>query len=104
MKKLFFNLLSLLFLGTTSLFFTACSGNEGGTDTGNPQTPTADTSNEEQACLDAGGTWVEFSNGCVDSCESQRDSTVSCTQSLTFGCECGDEQCWNSTDKVCEDI
>ena len=107
MKKYFYLLMAFFSL-TIPLSFYGCG--EGGTDTGNPTTGgedgddgvEADTEDEEQACADAGGEWVEFSDDCADSCESQREEDVTCTAVETMGCECGDERCWNGSE--CEDL
>lgn len=58
---------------------------------------------EDGACLDSGGTWREFSNGCVDSCDLARNvETIFCAQVFTFGCDCGSDECWNG--ESCEDV
>ena len=58
-------------------------------------TPTP-SSKPEATCIEAGGTWKEFNNGCVDSCASQQPGEpVACTQALKFGCDCGPTQCWS---------
>ena len=49
---------------------------------------------EENLCEKSGGTWREFSNGCVDSC-SAKGEDIFCTQVLTMGCDCGVDRCWN---------
>ena len=58
----------------------------------------------KEKCESVNGVWQEFPNGCVDSCDWQRNpAAVSCIQALTFGCECpNDNQCWNGNS--CEDI
>ena len=59
---------------------------------------------EETACQDEGGTWKEFTNGCVDSCELARqdsDNPIMCTEAITMGCDCGESECWNG--EACED-
>ncbi|MBI4410960.1 MAG: hypothetical protein HY541_00550 [Deltaproteobacteria bacterium] len=103
MKKYLYLLMFLFCLAATFSFY-ACG--EGGTDTGNPTTggEDADTADEEQTCVDAGGEWIEFSDGCVDSCESQRGEDVPCTAALTMGCECGEDRCWNDETLECEDL
>ena len=56
---------------------------------------------ERENCEALGGTWKEFPNGCVDSCEKARNpSGVFCTQAFTFGCDCGIDKCWNG--EICE--
>ena len=52
-------------------------------------------------CARVNGTWMMFSNGCVDSCYSARSARpVMCTQALTESCECGPDRCWNGS--TCE--
>jgi len=48
---------------------------------------------EPQACIAAGGTWEEFSNGCADKC----NSGPYCTQVITQGCNCPGTACWDGT-------
>jgi len=58
--------------------------------------------NPQEECESVDGTWTEFSNGCVDSCDLARNpETILCTQALTDGCECGPDRCWNG--ESCED-
>ena len=57
--------------------------------------------NPEKECERIGKEWKEFSDGCVDSCEKERESSVLCTTVLTDGCDCGSDQCWNG--RTCED-
>lgn len=60
---------------------------------------------EEDICENQGGEWILFNNGCVDSCQYNRNkSDVMCTQALTMGCNCGKDKCWNQEEKVCEEI
>lgn len=110
MKTLFLFLLMML---VYTAVLPACG--EGGTETGNPTGENSDDGSDEagdagddsdeteveQACLDAGGEIVQFSNGCADSCESQREE-VDCTQAFTEGCECGEDMCWTGSE--CEEI
>ena len=52
----------------------------------------------EIKCQDSEGTWKQFNNGCVDSCELARqdsDNPIICTQATTMGCDCGEDECWN---------
>ena len=49
-----------------------------------------------QECLRMGGEWKQFPNGCIDSCYSQENSGIFCTQALTEGCECGQNSCWDT--------
>ena len=56
----------------------------------------------EEECLRVNGKWIEFNNGCIDSCEYIRNpEEISCIQVLTYGCECGKDKCWNG--ETCED-
>jgi len=52
-----------------------------------------DVQTESQACIIAGGTWEEFSNGCADKC----NSGPYCTQVITQGCNCPGTACWDGT-------
>ena len=55
-----------------------------------------------EKCLNAKGIWKEFPNGCVDSCILERSKEpVFCTQAFTFGCDCGEDKCWNG--ETCEE-
>ena len=51
--------------------------------------------NPKTQCVEAGGTWKQFPNTCVDSCNLARNPGVVCGQALTEGCECGQNMCWN---------
>ncbi|MEK6876319.1 MAG: hypothetical protein AABX63_02830, partial [Nanoarchaeota archaeon] len=58
---------------------------------------------DEQICISVGGSWLYFSNTCVDSCTKARSKEpVLCGQAFTWGCECGSSKCWNG--KSCEPI
>lgn len=58
----------------------------------------------DEKCVVNGGTWKEFSNGCVDSCELERNAAaILCTQSFTYGCDCGNDMCWDASEERCED-
>jgi PKD repeat protein len=46
---------------------------------------------EQAVCIDSGGTWREFADGCVDYC----GAGDICTQALTMGCDCGADACWD---------
>jgi len=50
---------------------------------------------EERQCEDSDGVWKEFSNTCGDSCDVNRRSDIICGQAFTFGCDCGEDMCWN---------
>ncbi|MFH1470550.1 MAG: hypothetical protein ABIF01_02275 [Candidatus Micrarchaeota archaeon] len=54
-----------------------------------PQTQTP------EYCESKGAAYKGFTNGCMDSCILARNPDVVCTQSLTSGCDCGKEKCWN---------
>ncbi|MFO7872429.1 MAG: hypothetical protein R6U26_02170 [Candidatus Undinarchaeales archaeon] len=56
---------------------------------------------EQELCNEAGGTWEEMPNACVDSCESAREDMM-CAQVITKGCNCGEGMCWNG--ETCEEI
>ncbi len=53
-----------------------------------------------EECILLGGTWREFSNGCVDSCSYERNEEVFCSQAITEGCDCGIDMCWNGKECV----
>lgn len=58
---------------------------------------------DEVKCQTSEGTWKQFTNGCVDSCELARqdaDNPIICTQATTMGCDCGENECWNG--EACE--
>lgn len=55
----------------------------------------------EQECSRVSGEWMEFSNGCVDSCDYRKNpGETFCTLALAYGCECGEDACWNG--ETCE--
>lgn len=59
-------------------------------------TITGTSSTQQQLCLQSGGVWREFTDGCVDSCEyAANPGGTACTTVLTMGCDCGRLQCWN---------
>jgi len=61
------------------------------------------SSTEELECVKVDGEWMEFPNGCVDSCGLARSpGTISCIQAFTYGCDCGLDRCWNG--ETCEKI
>ncbi len=62
-------------------------------------TPTLDPAISE--CRQGGGEWRQFPNGCVDSCNYAANPGVMCTQALTYGCDCGPDQCWSGD--ICVD-
>ncbi len=63
-----------------------------------------DKEKEKTICEKNSGKWMEFPNGCVDSCGSKIDKKSLCTQALTFGCKCGENKCWDNQKKSCLDI
>lgn len=67
----------------------------------NNNTNTTANSTVEQQCVAAGGTWKQFSNGCVDSCNAKIPGQSVCTQAFTNGCECGTTQCWDHETSAC---
>ena len=50
---------------------------------------------ERPACEESKGVWRQFGNGCVDECRAKFDIFSICSQSLSFGCDCGKNHCWN---------
>jgi hypothetical protein len=64
----------------------------------------AQTTSQQELCRqDPQGTWMEFSNGCGDSCDFVRNpKTTNCTQAFTYACNCDPDSCWNGT--KCEPI
>lgn len=54
-------------------------------------------SEEERACVKAGGDWELFNTTCVDDCGMLERP---CGQALTWGCDCGPDACWDGTDCV----
>lgn len=99
MKNIFLFLLMIFIIGAV---LPACG--EGGTETGNPTEEAddgveADSTDEEVACLDAGGEWTGM-GPCGDLCDS---GDQDCSEEmLVLGCDCGDELCW--TGDECEEI
>ena len=54
-----------------------------------------------EECVRVAGSWIEFSNGCVDSCQFERsEEPIPCTAAITEGCDCGPDECWN--ERTCE--
>jgi hypothetical protein len=60
---------------------------------------------DKEVCETAGGEYIMHSNGCVDSCYRIEMKAIGksavCTMSVACGCDCGDNQCWDGT--VCID-
>ncbi|TNE45504.1 MAG: hypothetical protein EP343_26680 [Deltaproteobacteria bacterium] len=48
-------------------------------------------------CEHQGGEWTTFQNGCMDRCDVLKDPGASkaCTDDEPFGCECGQQHCWD---------
>lgn len=46
------------------------------------------------SCLEQGGVWRKFGNGCVDSCRAKFDKLSFCSMAITYGCDCGDDSCY----------
>lgn len=60
---------------------------------------------KQNSCETQGGKWIEFSNGCADTCGSKISGPNSiCTQSLTFSCKCGEGQCWDGLKSSCTNL
>lgn len=57
---------------------------------------------DRQRCEVQGGTWRLFSDGCVDSCAKAVDPNIGCILVMTWGCDCGSDQCWG--DDGCQSI
>ncbi len=52
----------------------------------------------QELCESGGAGWIEFSSGCHDECVYERWSSkihYSCTEALSYGCDCGLDKCWN---------
>jgi hypothetical protein len=77
------------------------SSSEDGSDSGDDGEVGANAIDEEQACLDEGGEFVEFSDGCAALCGTDADSI--CTQAITESCDCGEGFCWNADTFECEE-
>ena len=54
-----------------------------------------------ELCKQQNGVWKEFANGCVDNCSNKISKTSICTNTMTFGCECGQNKCWDNSTKLC---
>lgn len=59
------------------------------------------TFDDRESCEKTAGTWREFGNGCVDSCEGKLNQFSVCTMAFTYGCECGKSRCWDFDQKSC---
>jgi len=51
---------------------------------------------DKPICERTGGVWRQFGNSCVDRCEAQFNPFTMCAMSLKFGCDCGENSCWDS--------
>jgi hypothetical protein len=65
-------------------------------------TPTNTPAEDKPACLAGGGTWEQFPDSCVDSCELIADPEIGCAMVLTYGCDCGSDSCWSFESKQCK--
>jgi len=52
------------------------------------------TFDKRAQCLDVGGVWRKFGNGCADSCKSQFSDFNFCSMAISYGCDCGDKSCY----------
>lgn len=64
----------------------------------------AQDSTKKTLCEQNGGSWQQFSNGCVDNCSNKIAQFSMCTTVLTFGCKCGEGKCWDSSNNKCSTI
>lgn len=48
---------------------------------------------DQKACLDSGGKWVLAPTACYTFCKKPDN----CEEAFTWGCDCGDQKCWNGT-------
>lgn len=61
------------------------------------------TPTKEDACVDTGGVWKEFSNSCADTCNYNRNKeNIICALAIVESCDCGPDKCWNGI--TCEPI
>jgi hypothetical protein len=54
----------------------------------------------QELCESGGATWHLFNTGCHDECVYARwtgPDRYACTESLTWGCQCGPGSCWDGT-------
>ncbi len=96
MKKLYFSVFSMLafiFLTAQTCTFPDMNDVQETIEEGYNDYSIAD----KEVCEAAGGTYKEFSNGCADSCNLARSDDIGCIQSFSYGCDCGNEMCWNGT-------
>lgn len=96
----------IVMVGVFSVVLVGCTSvqeQDGESSTPTPVSVSQQQRNQQQLCQEAGGTWREFPNACVDSCGSARNSeAIACAQVLTDGCDCGEDKCWNG--RGCEPI
>jgi len=52
-------------------------------------------------CTQQKGIWKKFDNGCVDNCSNKISKISICTDAKTFGCQCGENKCWDNAKKSC---
>ncbi len=55
---------------------------------------------EYKACLKDGGEWIRFSNACANFC----GKPASCPFTVTYGCDCDDNKCWDTDNKKCTSL
>lgn len=60
------------------------------------QTVRSTTFDNREICEKSKGMWREFGNGCADSCRAKLDRFTMCTMSITYGCDCGENRCWEN--------
>lgn len=49
---------------------------------------------KREACINAGGVWRQFGNGCADNCLAKFNKFNFCTMAVTYGCDCGKDSCY----------
>lgn len=62
-----------------------------------PEVISPPLSTAEEGCVQDGGAWTLFSDGCGGKCAPLRGEQLWCTQALEWGCQCPSEQCWNGS-------
>lgn len=56
----------------------------------------------KSACIESGGEWKQFGNGCADNCDYVNSSEeMMCIAVITQACDCGPDRCWNSQEQSC---
>lgn len=59
---------------------------------------------QKPICLQKGGNWKAFINSCVNSCDNKIITNPVCSSNITFGCDCGDNKCWDAKANQCSSI